>query len=893
MPIVSATQASFEKGQIDSEFYGHQSDSVFQKAAKELKNVDILTSGILQKRTGLRDSYKQPKSVAIQTDTVEHNDLVAGLQAKIVETQQVPIPDNSKLGFSIIEVSPKAGTAQTFLAGAESFKLYFLRPFSFQEETPSFRLDFESDLLPRLGGGLFRTTRKITFRGMEKFITRDGITLFLKEEGSSGVLSAIWPIWFPFQGIFGGRFEVFGRLYEDNLPFEMNLHKVNFVPGEYRNPIQFRDRNVYDVTSTRAVTDNSGGATTARFLIKVREAGSLGVEKESDLTRVIPDNLLMPNHYPDRTPTLAEITTGADKETDPLVVKKFFKGDTTYLPRDLFKYGRLIRPTSRDFDAVQRLYKLAQQQEGAGGLILWRVLRPQTFGQTISEWAGGVNYNEGRIVSFKANGRFYRSRRSNINDRPDTSPDSWELLGDDSNKDVLVNVVRMDSTSFLFIPAWHPTGNGVHATWLKYALVGAEAGYFSWLSALATQNLYSIPRFNFVEGYPHSVAEENNRLYYANKNTVQASSQFSPEGINMYLPRQGRLSDELVARIQKLKDSGASVDSLRLLVGSDSTADEIYFRNIELDGRQAPYRLQVTGDSLEQSTDRAFVSWVQVIRGLVVGTKKEEVVSKPQQSPEFTGQLSLQEEHSFRGSGSSLTAVGDYSLFFVGPLRKSIFQLFYDDGVSGLRSQDATYLHSFKSEVRDMVWDQLRRALFVLLDDGTLKAFYFQREYKVEGWTTWTFDTDREIRKLLVVEGRLGLITEDDTNFNISFFQPFDSDDDDDYGDKFGDEEKLIGTVGDFFKVPPGGEVGSFAPYLKKVQYVTVLTQNVTELWFQGERFLYNRSDVPILTKDLSVYVKNQNTILPTLKVTHTKKEKARFLSTSGKYSIMDGMRGG
>ena len=345
---------------------------------------------------------------------------------------------------------------------------------------------------------------------------------------------------------------------------------------------------------------------------------------------------------------------------------------------------------------------------------------------------------------------------------------------------------------------------------------------------------------------------------------------------------------------------------------SNSSAEYVYWYLF-----QRSFNLETGGNTFEPQTLRVpaaegkdKVQWIAKVRSLILGTDSSETVARVKEIIAFPEDVSLRTAHSFRGSASPLTALGDYALFFVGVDKRTIWYMYYEDGEqAGYKTKEATLTYKMKSEVRDMVWDNDRKGLFVLTEERKLHVFYLHAEYGVEGWVDWdineaigkrtqiiNFEGDREvtplkINKFVYYRGRVGFTTADPPGFYL--FKKHDSFNLDDYQDTDGDLNTDIDLEVDFFKTgDTGGELGDTAARAKGVGYSTIYVdipirdEGIPSKILMGPRRVIKvlpYKGTPLEVRGIEPFVENNGTDLPTMRIAHTGKEKLQILSTSSR----------
>ena len=421
---------------------------------------------------------------------------------------------------------------------------------------------------------------------------------------------------------------------------------------------------------------------------------------------------------------------------------------------------------------------------------------------------------------------------------------------------------------------------------------------------------FSYPGYSIGRGFPSSVTKVDARTILAGfgNNRIMFGTVGSPAapalGFSGLIPDEFKFSADDVKKI-----ADGEVDAIR--PSSQASPDDVFYFNTQLTSTTSsilPFEMEaVIGTNNE-------IFWADTIRNLILGSKVEEtLVRTVQNTPLAPGVIDLRGFQSARGSGSHLTAKGDYSLFFVGPDRDEIYFFWYDDAISGLRTRSATVMGGDLKDIQDMRWDYRRKALWVVHGDGLLSLFYLSKEYGIMGWSDYIFDDPENG----IFESRYkahGLFHNEDLSVGFTakggkmVRLPFDRGDGEyiteagvlrdipymDAGDK-----AIVSRV-EFFRNPPQSKSGPATIWKKRQGVCDLLCRDITEIYSGGSSRKENRKDLTVNTQvvsDLGVYTYSlqgkESSILRDKKllfvsVEHRKAERAEILSVSGRYEILE-----
>ena len=419
---------------------------------------------------------------------------------------------------------------------------------------------------------------------------------------------------------------------------------------------------------------------------------------------------------------------------------------------------------------------------------------------------------------------------------------------------------------------------------LYYYSLHSQDEAFRLLTDRFSTYLYSAPQWGINQGYPRSIKKVGGRVFYAgfNSNEIYYSSKApqSPFGLNVYLPQDSNIVfDEGIA--QKLREnnaqSGEGGGFSSLLPNPIDGGEGVYWYWHQIQGA---FGLSPGGGEVTIGGGNA-VNWVEVVRGVLVGTTTGERVIDPEVL-DFGGRG----VQSFRGSGLSITAKGDYALFFVGRNKRDIFYMFYDDGVSGFRSKLATrFAPDFDGDVKEMVWDNEGRCLWVLLETGKIFKFFLSLEYNIEGWSRVTFDSDFLLHPKHLIErnNEIGIISRkyDPSNPNSRdswqtvVFRDRVTD---------GDDDGLIRAKVNIFKMAPPGQMGESSGWHKKVSRTQIKVRNTRWLRVQGERkAMQSATGVETVRVDIPLHDQ-----IPLLEIEHRDNQRGEILATRSKLEIIE-----
>ena len=780
---------------------------------------------------------------------------------------------------------------------------------------------------------LFGTNKDVTLEGMKYVTLSDGVTIFLKTRAGVGVA----PIYINLES---GEVRIhgvgsYGNFNVTEIPFNSpKYHREDSIVfyNEHWNPLRvstynIRESGIYSnlvdaaVVVGRPITqpEIEVGVFFDRTDYTIRDKkvvsgryGFVDLQRERDLVTTNIQNYLPTGVGNNRASITTKVsygvwTEGVEAEGATIDTVKYLGGCD------------LLRPTPiSDFFPV-----LSSSLKGkAWGDILANTALVDVPGDGLVERAVGP---EGKLFRFPREGGkdsvFYQ-RTNMFEGAGGFIVATVQIKTADrvisSKRDVLFWVIRIYIQDgydyFLLCPTHHEeygTGLTKHADQLAF------------LYQLDPIRLYSYPVFNNYDGHPSDAELMDNRLFYAGRDRVRGSARGLPLKLSNVVPRQMAL---ITPRIKEAILNFADLDVAK--------ADEKALRDLVLIRQPDPFRssedyvvwynYQLTGGSdlpfdilVGEAGTEVNIQWLDKVRGLLIGTDTAEIVgvtggNAPIIFDGGASNLSLRSPHSFRGSSSSITARGDYALFFVGKDGRTIWYLFYDDGVTGFRSEEGTFLYEFEGDgfVKDMVWSQKNRALYLVWDRGEkigteLHVMYFSREYEISGWVKWDSLWLTEYISSLFVENDILhiLVNPPNEENGKRYLRIYRVREDKVFHDQVGGRMGVhpdrtayseIFSRGTHFKASPRGDTGSAAQYLKRAGYTTMLVNGVTEIYFgkgpksQVYRFKKEEASHPRLIKDISKHVENNPSYLPLLSWEHRKDEEMYILNTSSRIDIME-----
>ena len=893
----NVTQDSFSKGRIDPRLYGKTKQKFFSECVKELVNYDILTSGELQKREGFRS-----ESLMNVTEVV-----VIPFKGGRLEAVGLIYREVAGNGKDIYSIRFKVGATGGFSQNPGAFGLD-----SFQADLGTTTLYGDKTPRPKFA---YQSNKKITFRGSETVQSFDVLLIKIHYENDNGDLepyhvfkvSKIGKYDFSLLGLSRGTFrgqhqinpsEMFFRsaIFSDSQDIGFLSKGVNTTGigdlGTIDRVYSTEDLNVITAVRgaeygifvfTKYITGPDGAvstafvvpsdpreyvdsfaiADTARFTgtgvtLVDRYLTTLWRNNAVDLSEYLPEYLL-PATDVGLASERADINPGVPGESPSDKVKREVSESFPY-PLGFFPffgvYDVNILTSSQQFDTlsysdVAGKYQMA---EGLGGFILI----PEV-----------TRYPE-----------------------VENDPNSGKIK---EVKHILCLVMRLGKRRVMLFPFVAQEGTGTNA---KYGVTRQQA--FNFITSLANINHYYPLAYNSFDGQISSMVLEDNRCYYASnkQSTIWGSSVWGPHLVSFGFPEQFAISTE---NLEKVAQGDGTASSLALddRPGPGDDQEDVYWFNYALSSEGRPKH-----NDVGQNGDRdgnINVEWLSSVRNLVVGTNKNEIVGQPAGAG-----ISLRGSHSFRGSNSSLVARGDYALFFVGSDGKTINYLFYDDGVTGLRSMDASYLSSqfLESGVRDMIWDQTKRALWVLNQDREISLFFLQREYGIEGWSKYEINIDEllEPNYFFLLKGQVVVAMNEvktDTTSTLHLFQLDISDEGPVLFDTHAGQVKRIVGQGELWIPTVPGERGDSVGRIKSAGYASMHTLNTTLLEFENENNSDTRDVEPVNTRVfkrenkrtvtvfdvLSTIIDNRG-VLPYIAFKHTRPERSQILNFNVRLEI-------
>lgn len=435
-----------------------------------------------------------------------------------------------------------------------------------------------------------------------------------------------------------------------------------------------------------------------------------------------------------------------------------------------------------------------------------------------------------------------------------------------------------------------------------------------YLSSVRAIHTVSVPSFNLKEGFGSHVTSVEGRTVFSGfrNNKVMMSMPNVPFGFSVDIPFQMQLDNRLIQQI-RMSDfvlderiPEGETDEQRVLRENlngikqaaqnlipsgkqDDTDDYVYYYILQTGGENA---LPIIRE--EDTAANEKILWAIGHRQLTIGTSREErFMHSLQGGPLIAGRISSRGFQSARGSGLSLVVKGDYSLFFIGPDKRTVFYSSYRETVSGLRSRDSSVIGGRVSgDVLDIKWDYIRKALWVLYegeeDNRKISLFFLSQEYKIEGWSHYSFgDITTSPWSLFQEEdGSVGVVMRRESNFHVVRF-PIEGS----YVDTYtGITPTEIVSKVDFWRVPPQGRKGLAILWEKEVGKTHLLMQDVTKLRFPkiDEEIVYNEvyDKGGITVGEVGDFVESGQ--FPVLRVEHRKNEAATFLAVASRYEILE-----
>jgi len=297
-------------------------------------------------------------------------------------------------------------------------------------------------------------------------------------------------------------------------------------------------------------------------------------------------------------------------------------------------------------------------------------------------------------------------------------------------------------------------------------------------------------------------------------------------------------------------------------------------------GAVVPFKQRIGPDSDE-------ILWVSAHRGLVLGLRDRILRTT---APPNLGAFRLEQVQTYNGAGSSITATGEYNLFYVGADGVSVYGLIYDGNTQdGLRAINLSMWGGRNGKVTGMFWNSKKNCLYVSREG--LKGYdvlFLDTEYEVRGWGV--YDTELEG----VGEFRGGVFLDGPLFFDVdgnAYFERSDFADGSDGGTG-------VDSDVEFFKNVPRSEEGITGHEYFSVGKTNLIARNCSEVKVRYD----HQEDVPFNTqnvvahkfrhkglsefRDLQQYVQEQHSILPILRLRHSKDEGAEILSTSSMINI-------
>ena len=475
-------------------------------------------------------------------------------------------------------------------------------------------------------------------------------------------------------------------------------------------------------------------------------------------------------------------------------------------------------------------------------------------------------------------------------------------------------------TGYSFLGDTHPgpdqsiVGRG-HPLWF-YSFYSVTEAALALVSGLASF-IYSVPDWNVADGFPRSGYSLGGRVFLGggSKSNYVAASAPPPQSqfkFNTNIPVIAMPDDtnpRVLFTAEVLKSIRESANPLQTLRNMTDLLPN------PLDGEEAVYWYILQSLGVQGITPHSgyfdlapndTVQWINGVRDLLVGTEQGEFrIPVGQDLGQYFGTRAPQ---SFRGSGSSIVSQGDYALFFVGALKRDIWALFYDDAVAGMRSRVITrHAPEFDSDVRDLIWDDVGKCLWVMLESGKVFKYFSFQEYEIEGWSRVTgFErtVGTEIRTLVPrhfysVTGvasremgpskRIGIICREDVGAQseyvpIEFERSYPRDS---HSPIFGvATERPITAVANLFRVAPAGQQGESSSNWKRIGETFLQMRNTVEVYLGEAR--HRRAWAGDSEGEMEVTTSVTTGKLPTLRVEHSRPEKAQILAVSSRMEVAE-----
>ena len=454
--------------------------------------------------------------------------------------------------------------------------------------------------------------------------------------------------------------------------------------------------------------------------------------------------------------------------------------------------------------------------------------------------------------------------------------------------------------AFLIFYRLNPDTTGLYNFGINSLFYGGDGALFftndtqmkNTLLGIIKFTVVAFPGYSLGEGFPSSARTFDGRTILSGfgNNKILMSSPVRPLGLSSKVPEPLQFNSSDVALVRS-----GDLNKIEK-PASDATADRQFYYNVQLDRDRSPIVL------LLQLGHNNEVYWTEDVRGMVLGTKREESRLLTAQGSGLTPNISniTTAFQSARGSGSFRVAKGDYSLFFIGQDRDELFYFWYDDGVAGLRSLNANRIGGDLAEIADIRWDYRRKALWVIHGQGEIALFYLSREYGIMGWSHYEFETENPqgetVQKYQAVslfhnpDNSVGFTTTSGHRVTLPYSKG------EGYG-SFTDGSDPVTSRVEFFRNPPSSRSGPSTIWQKRAGLCEVYTRNFTELYKGGRvagstmvRDVRDATPLGVYSyslqgHDVSVL---RNRKLLYVAVEHRKNERAEILSVSGRYEIQE-----
>ena len=400
---------------------------------------------------------------------------------------------------------------------------------------------------------------------------------------------------------------------------------------------------------------------------------------------------------------------------------------------------------------------------------------------------------------------------------------------------------------------------------------------FNVVNAQTEITTFRLPHWSLANGTPRNLSKINGRTVLSGWKTNQIV--YSAAGLPTFIDTQ--VPDQFSLGEKKLKEVVDSDFRSAPKPNSRASKDEVFYRHFEITGGSDPGAFIPYTDELTVEDD-ATPLWVGGQEGAVIGTSSGEIAA----GALIGGATRYDSFISNRGSGSSLIAKGDASIFFIGPGGREIYQVFFRRGRSGMVTRSITKEGGdfIQEGVIDMKWDFQRKALWVLYGKGDLALYFSDVEYDIMGWTRYGFGDSMSFGgKALVrmADKTVGVIRNDLKLYSCPV--PYAA------SHTLFRDEVPEGEDGDylsrtkFFVTVPGGSLGEGSNFTKRGRSVILKLSGATRLLLGKDKFAKSipgdrRKEAKV---DLANYINDSNFgfRIPTVEVAHKGNERMFFVS--------------